>query len=214
MLSYRHQGRILAFFGYLNGQNRVIEMLLRRHVTGYHAAFRVDQNIVRLHAYFMKHRTQKSSLILAVSKTVAEDVCRRVRLPTADAQPDSDVADIPLNKIGKRMHFFFLGLVRGGQLGNLLLDQGRSIAAPSRQIRIPKAHIPPSFESLCLRPATGRKQCNHHARGHALPGGHIRLKLDCGKVRHNPLVLVPSNRWRNVRMIDPYRAIFPTGRQL
>src|SRR5678815_1414755 len=86
---------------HLDGKNHVVESEVGRSVRRDRAAVRVDGDVIRFDADFMKHGREQRGLVFAVSIAMSEHLACTVRLPASDTQFNRHVANVTLYKLGQ-----------------------------------------------------------------------------------------------------------------
>src|SRR5947199_6221718 len=101
---------------------------------------------------------------------MGKDVRCSVWLPPANAEPNTNVADVALHEVGQSMHFLQLGLICVGQLCDFLLNFRRRVPSALGKVCIPESHVAPSFKTLDgFSVIAWRKKSNSQSRGHGPP---------------------------------------------
>src|SRR5215469_6354947 len=144
---------------------------------------------------------------------VGEDVRCWVRLPAADTQFDSDVADIALHELPEHFDFVERRLRRSGESRYLLADAGRRIAAAVGQICIPPSHFQPAAKTIDGW-ASRWKEGNHHLTCDPFNRWHLFFLANALDVVDNPFPGVAILCGPGFGIVDPARLVFPSRWQL
>ena len=106
----------------------------------------------------MQHGTHKGGFIFAVAVPVREDVGRSMRLPSADADFDGDVADIALHELRNRAHFLDRSVAGSGKGRDFLLSLGDALSLrPLIRVRYQLPICCQLLKPLVAAPPGGKK---------------------------------------------------------
>ena len=130
-------------FGQADGEDGVVEGVIRRHLRGDGAGLRADDKMVSVDAEDSEHGGHQRGFVFAVPVAVGEHVRRGMRLEAADAKFNGNVADFFLHKVGNGGHLLETGFLAARDFGDLLADGGRGIAAATQNSGVPVAHLLP-----------------------------------------------------------------------
>ncbi len=194
-----------------DGEDHVVEAEVGRSGGRHRAARAVDDQVGRVDAQLAEHGAEQRHLVLAVAVAMREHLGSGARLQAADAEFDRDVADVVLHEARHRAHLVEQLRARGGELGDLLPDLGRGLAAAARQLQVPGTHVLPAAQRR--RPARGRER-DPQAPGDLLPRRHARLLAQRAHVVHHPLQAAAGGLRRLLGVVEPGGVVLPAGRQL
>ena len=100
----RDQRRIGNALWQFDGKDDVVKPIVRGGISGYGSALCVDYHVIRLHADRAQHGTHQRSFVFAVAIAVSEHIAGGMRLPTANAELNCDVANILLHKFSNGLY--------------------------------------------------------------------------------------------------------------
>ena len=121
MLDGGDQRRVGQAVGQPDSGNRVIESVVRWHLPGDGATFRIDENVVRIDTNLAQHGPHKCGFVLAIAIAMRINIGRRMWLNSPDTQLNRHIADVMLREITDRLHLLQRGGFRRSQCDYLLL---------------------------------------------------------------------------------------------
>jgi hypothetical protein len=115
---------------------------------------RADQYRVRLDAGDREHGGKQCVLVFAIAILIAENLSCSMRLVSADAKVDANVANLGGNVGVEGADLFFIGGFARDELGDLSFDFRAGRGAVGFEAAIPGTHLLPALEG---RPLNRRK---------------------------------------------------------
>src|SRR5205823_6065452 len=107
-----------------------------------------------------------------ISVAESKHIRSRMGLPAPNPQLNRDVTDVLLNEPSKNSDLVQSRWRRCGQRGDLLLDLGGSVTAPTGQIPVPISHLLPAGEPIRGWPPR-RKEGDDHLPLQAAHWRHV-----------------------------------------
>ena len=106
MLDRSDQGGVAKSLGQPDGSDHMVEAVVRWSFRRNCASFGVDDDVEGVNADLAQHRPQQRGFVFAVAIAVREYLRCGMRLVAADAELDTDIADVALYE-GARASAFF-----------------------------------------------------------------------------------------------------------
>ncbi len=164
----------------------MIKTIVRRHIPRHRAPLVVNYNVEGVNADLAQHGSHQRRFVLAVPVVVRENLGRRVRLKSANAQFDGDVADVVLYEVADRLHLLKLCSFRCNQLGHLLFNLRRGLHPFAYKVGVPlPQHVPVNIRIQAGTP--GGEEGNHHLALDSTHGRHERFSSDSLQIADRPL---------------------------
>ena len=194
-----------------NGDDHVVESVHRGEARLDGAALGRGENVIRIHARLAQQGAHERDLVFTVAVMIREDVAGVMRLISAEADLDGDVANVVLRERADRGDLVERRGLPRDQLMRFRGERGCGRDPIGRQRSVPGGDVVPGAVRFSGDLLARRNEVHAHPRGDGLGGGTMRFVLQRDDVAHLPDRRSARLRRRNTGAVEPFLIVRPAA---